>query len=102
MDDKAKDKNIATATKRTYLDDDVHRQQVDFIKGRMNLFDTRMYRKLNLYDEHMGDATLSQVFYPHFDYGSFVSDFYETETSVQRLIEETDGKLQPKTKKAIA
>lgn len=101
MDDKAKDKNIATATKRTYLDDDVHRQQVDFIKGRMNLFDTRMYRKLNLYDEHMGDATLSQVFYPHFDYGSFVSDFYETETSVQRLIEETDEKLQPKTKKAL-
>lgn len=101
MDDKAKDKNIATATKRTYLDDDVHRQQVDFIKNGMNLFDTRMYRKLNLYDEHMGDATLSQVFYPHFDYGSFVSDFYETETSVQRLIEETDEKLQPKTKKAL-
>ena len=78
------------------------RQQEDFIKNkRMNLFDTRLYRNLVMYNEQMNDNALNNRFYPHFDYGSYVTDFHETETSVERMIEETDGKLQPKVKQGL-
>ena len=70
------------------------REQEQFInEGRMNLFDTRLYRNLVLYNEQMkDDHVFSQLFYPHFDYGSYVMDFHETETSVERVIEEIDEK----------
>lgn len=82
---------------------DVERGQENFIKeGRMNLFDTRLYRKLILYNEQMqDDKVFSQVFYPHFDYGSYVMDFHETSTSVERMIEETDENEQPKVKQGL-
>ena len=79
------------------------RQQEKFInEGRMNLFDARLYRRLVLYNEQMkDDHVFSQLFYPHFDYGSYVMDFHETETSVERMIEEIDEKEQPKVKKGL-
>ena len=82
---------------------DVARGQENFIKeGRMNLFDTRLYRKLILYNEQMqDDHVFSQDFYPHFDYGSYVMDFHETSTSVERMIEETDENEQPKVKEGL-
>lgn len=64
---------------------------LDFINERMNFFDTRLYKKLVLFEG--GDLNtkeaFSQMFYPHFDYGSFVTDVYETPTSIQNMIEET-------------
>ena len=77
------------------------REQEQFInEGRMNLFDTRLYRNLVLYNEQMkDDHVFSQLFYPHFDYGSYVMDFHETTTSVERMIEETNETDQPKVKK---
>ena len=82
---------------------DVDRGQEKFIKeGRMNLFDTRLYRKLILYNERMqDDHVFSQDFYPHFDYGSYVMDFHETSTSVERMYEETDENEQPKVKEGL-
>lgn len=81
---------------------DVSRQQEKFINdGRMNLFDTRLYRMLTLYNEQMGSDKFSQVFYPHFDYGSYVMDFHETPTSVERIYEETNEKEQPKVKEGL-
>ena len=75
------------------------REQEAFIKDkRMNLFDTRLYRSLTLYNEQMGSDRFSQMFYPHFDYGSYVTDFHESEVSVQRMYEETDANLQPKVR----
>ena len=75
------------------------REQEKFInEGRMNLFDTRLYRTLVLYNEQIKHG---QVFYPHFDYGSYVMDYHETETSVERMIEEIDEKEQPKVKKGL-
>ena len=85
------------------VDSFIARQQESFInEGRMNLFDTRLYRNLVLYNEQMkDDHVFSQLFYPHFDYGSYVMDFHETETSVERMIEEIDEKEQPKVKKGL-
>ena len=81
------------------VDSFMARQGESFInEGRMNLFDTRLYRTLVLYNEQIKHG---QVFYPHFDYGSYVMDFHETETSVERMIEEIDEKEQPKVKKGL-
>ena len=81
------------------VDSFMARQRESFInEGRMNLFDTRLYRTLVLYNEQIKH---DQVFYPHFDYGSYVMDFHETETSVERMIEEIDEKEQPKVKKGL-
>ena len=79
------------------------RQQEKFInEGRMNLFDARLYRRLVLYNEQMkDDHVFSQLFYPHFDYGSYVMDFHETPTSVERMIEETNDTDQPKVKQGL-
>jgi hypothetical protein len=63
----------------------------EFLKGRMNLFDTRLYRKLSLFNESQSEKEAEQTFYPHFDYGSYVTDYYESTTSLQQTIEETDG-----------
>ena len=60
----------------------------DFLKGRMNLFDTRLYRKLTLFNETQSQEG-EQIFYPHFDYGSYVTDYYESPTSIQQTLEET-------------
>ena len=71
-------------------------------EGRMNLFDTRLYRRLVMYNEQMKDDNESNnLFYPHFDYGSYVMDFHETPTSVQRMIEETNEINQPKVKQGL-
>jgi len=82
---------------------DISREQEKFINdGRMNLFDARLYRNLVLYNEHMKDNhDFSQLFYPHFDYGSYVMDFHETPTSVERMIEETNETEQPKVKQGL-
>ena len=81
------------------------RGKEDFINegnGRMNLFDTRLYRRLVMYNEQMKDDNESNnLFYPHFDYGSYVMDFHETPTSVQRMIEETNEINQPKVKQGL-
>lgn len=77
------------------------RGKEDFINegnGRMNLFDARLYRTLVLYNEQIKH---DQVFYPHFDYGSYVMDFHETPTSVERMIEETSETDQPKVKQGL-
>ena len=60
----------------------------NFLKGRMNLFDTRLYRKLTLFNETQSQEG-EQIFYPHFDYGSYVTDYYESPTSIQQTLEET-------------
>ena len=71
-------------------------------EGRMNLFDTRLYRRLVMYNEQMKDDNESNnLFYPHFDYGSYVMDFHETPTSVERMIEETNDTDQPKVKQGL-
>lgn len=71
-------------------------------EGRMNLFDTRLYRRLVMYNEQMKDNNeFNQLFYPHFDYGSYVMDFHETPTSVERMIEETNEIDQPKVKQGL-
>ena len=77
-------------------------QEIFINEGRMNLFDARLYRSLVLYNEQMkDDHVFSQVFYPHFDYGSYAMDFHETPTSVERMIEETNEKDQPKVKQGL-
>ena len=81
------------------VDSFMARQRESFInEGRMNLFDTRLYRTLVLYNEQIKH---DQVFYPHFDYGSYVMDFHETTTSVERMIEETNETEQPKVKQGL-
>lgn len=71
-------------------------------EGRMNLFDTRLYRRLVLYNEQMKDDNeFNKLFYPHFDYGSYVMDFHETPASVERMIEETNEIDQPKVKQGL-
>ena len=71
-------------------------------EGRMNLFDTRLYRRLVMYNEQMKeDNESNNLFYPHFDYGSYVMDFHETPTSVERMIEETNEIDQPKVKQGL-
>ena len=70
---------------------------MDFIEKRASFFDTRLYKNLVLYTGGESQSG-NQLFYPHFDYGSFVSDVYETPTSIQQMIEETSD---PETKKGL-
>ena len=74
--------------------------QKQFLAGRMGYFDTRLYRKLILYNEKSLDSEVfEQPFYPHFDYSSTVMDVYETPTSVQNMYEETpEGQADVKAK----
>ena len=66
---------------------------MDFINERTSFFDSRLYRQLGLFTSN--DKTQrNEIFYPHFDYGSFVTDVYETPTSVQQMIEEATDENQ--------
>lgn len=63
---------------------------------RMPFFDTRLYRALELYDngrrsDNGNMIGVGQRFYPHIDYGSYVSDYYGTIGDVNRSIDECDG-----------
>ena len=70
---------------------------LEFINERASFFDTRLYRNLRLLDSASDSSThLHELFYPHFDYGSFVGDFYESPTADQRTREETDDPEQQK------
>jgi len=77
----------------------------DWLNGRMTMFDTRLYRNLILFNENMeGDDAndgIGNFFYPHFDYGSYVTDFYETPTSIQNMIEETKNSDQTADEKKV-
>ena len=66
----------------------------EFSKGRMHQFDARLYRKLIMYNEDMMSKNASiyeNTFYPHFDYGSYVTDFYEAPDDIQRKLEDIKG-----------
>lgn len=74
----------------------------EFLNGRMQFFDNRIYRQLDCVDV-VGNHFVN-IFYPHFDYGSYVTDLYETPTSVENTLNEyandaiatdKDGNAQP-------
>ena len=69
-----------------------------FSQNRMHQFDARLYRKLIMYNEDMmsnGKSVYENMFYPHFDYGSYVTDFYETPTDIQRKLEDIEASSDP-------
>ena len=66
---------------------------MDFINDRTSFFDSRLYRQLGLFTSSE-NSQRNEIFYPHFDYGSFVTDDYETPTSVQQMIEEASDENQ--------
>ena len=55
----------------------------------MTLFDTRLYRKLSTGNDSGGAD--GQIFYPMFDYGSYVSDWHESAASLDLMIQETEA-----------
>lgn len=59
----------------------------EFLKEHMPLFDSRVYRQLELYNDSGGNS-LVNTFYPHYDYGSFASEFHETPESIQKILDE--------------
>lgn len=56
-------------------------------------FDTRLYRTLSIFQkyESLDSSVIRSTFYPHYDYGSYAADYYETPASVQRMIDELSG-----------
>jgi hypothetical protein len=62
--------------------------RLNFLQGRMSLFDTRIYRRL---DMTLGNKSYENMFYPHFDYGSWVMDFYPSPTAIQNNAEDASG-----------
>ena len=78
----------------------------NFGKGRMNMYDSRLLRRLEMnvqLESSKGDGNGPKrdpfLYYPHFDYGSYVTDFHESPTSVQKTIEETTH--QPNVKNGL-
>lgn len=67
--------------------------KLSILSGKMSLFDSRVYRKLSMF---VGNEGYDNNFYPHFDYSSYVADVYETPTSIQNIIEETEDPEQKK------
>lgn len=70
-------------------------------KDHMPFFDSRMYRIIES-DMFSFDASSlnTQYFYPHFNYGSYVTDYYESVGSIDKTLEElTEDKETETTKK---
>lgn len=65
----------------------------EFLETYMPLYDTRIYRKLSIFD---GKSTHSTELYPHHDYGSYVTDYYTTPGSIVRDKESSNDKGQQK------
>lgn len=65
--------------------------RLDFLYGRMSLFDSRIYRRL---DMTINNKSYENMFYPHFDYGSWVMDMHGTPTAIQNEIEESTNATQ--------
>lgn len=70
----------------------------DWLNGRMTMFDSRLYRNLVFFNDKMEDS-IENFFYPHFDYGSYVTDFYETQESIENMIEETKNSVEDSEQK---
>lgn len=82
-----------------YVDNDTLERSEKFLKEKMAFFDTRLYRTLAIYEGSNKKALLN-TFYPHYDYGSYAMDYYETPTSIQNAIEASPG-ADPKDKEAL-
>lgn len=65
-------------------------------KDRMYLFDTRLYRSLNLYNYNENKA---EYFYPHIDYNSFVTDINESVAAIEHKIQEVKASNTPNKQK---
>ena len=73
--------------KRTNLDEYTSEiSSEEFLNGQMQFFDNRIYRQLDCVD--VVGTHFVNVFYPHFDYGSYVTDLYETPESVNSVLSE--------------
>lgn len=83
------------------VDNDGKRMDEGFMKGkRMNLYDSRLLRRLVLYNNKEINEG-KDMFYPHFDYGSYVTDYHETEVAIQRKIEIAKETKQKDVEKAL-
>ena len=76
---------------------DVLRPQHDISKN-FPTFDTRLYRTLTVFKNANHDKDSSSggsygnIFYPHYDYGSYAADYYETTGSIKQTFDELKGK----------
>ena len=84
---------LFSSNKQAPIVDGRYNKNLPDIAAAKNLvtFDTRLYRTLNILKK--GDANnpfVRNTFYPHWDYGSYVSDYNETEASIDAMIKELD------------
>lgn len=91
--DSSKDAIMIVTSENGVTSDASIQSRLDFLQGRMSLFDTRIYRRL---DMTLGNKSYENMFYPHFDYGSWVMDIHETPISIQNMIEEATDDGQKK------
>lgn len=54
-------------------------------------FDSRLYRALSFSKKSSADLEYQEYFYPHYYYGSYSSDLYETPQSIQTKIKEAEA-----------